>query len=185
MLPQDICSPARAAAAKLDVAEVIPAAALLIAAAAWASGPKREHDRYQDVDSSDHEIIGGRRLTPHSAPNDQPLITSQQRLVLIIVASVGAVGMLMIAFLGLVEIAWAGVCGGNTCAKGWHVNLLKAALVLPPIAALLFAYYCSFSRAGIVSRLLMAQALAFSAAGTVWFVAERILIYVEDLARFE
>ncbi|MEU7832197.1 hypothetical protein [Nonomuraea sp. NPDC049129] len=163
--------------------EVIPAA-LLIAAAVWASGFKQEHDRCQDEDSSDHELIGGRRLTPHSAPNDQLPISSQQRLVLIIVASVGAIVMLVIAFLGLVEIAWAGVCGGNTCAKGWHVNLLEAALVLPPIAALLFAYYCSFSRAGIVGRLLMAQALAFSAAVTVWFVAERILIHVEDLARF-
>ncbi|MEV0348914.1 hypothetical protein AB0H88_24320 [Nonomuraea sp. NPDC050680] len=112
------------------------------------------------------------------------LITSQQRLVLIIVASIGAVAMLVIAFLGLVEIGWAGVCGGNTCARGWHVNLLEAALVLPPIAALLFAYHCSFSRAGIVGRMLMAQTLAFSAAVSVWFVAERILIYVEDLARF-
>ncbi|WP_146103846.1 hypothetical protein [Nonomuraea solani] len=103
---------------------------------------------------------------------------------LITVASVGALVMLVIIFFGLIEIGWAGMCGGNTCAGGWHVNLLKAALVLPPVAALLFAYHCSFSRTGIVGRLLITQVLAFSAAVIVWFFSAGTLLYIEDLALF-
>ncbi|WP_327586893.1 hypothetical protein OHA25_07725 [Nonomuraea sp. NBC_00507] len=92
--------------------------------------------------------------------------------------------MFVLMFFGLIEIGWAGMCGGNTCAGGLHINFLQAALVLPPIAALLFAYHCSFSRTGIVGRLLVAQALAFSVAVIVWFVSAGTLIYVEDLALF-
>ncbi|SEG96090.1 hypothetical protein SAMN05444920_109276 [Nonomuraea solani] len=123
-------------------------------------------------------------MTPQNAPYDQLPITSRQRLVLITVASVGALVMLVIIFFGLIEIGWAGMCGGNTCAGGWHVNLLKAALVLPPVAALLFAYHCSFSRTGIVGRLLITQVLAFSAAVIVWFFSAGTLLYIEDLALF-
>lgn len=87
-------------------------------------------------------------MAPHNPPDDRLPITARQRLVLVTVASVGALVMLLIIFFGLIEIGWAGMCGGNTCAGGWHVNLLKAALILPPIAALLIAYLCSFSRTG-------------------------------------
>ncbi|MBT2234162.1 hypothetical protein [Nonomuraea sp. NEAU-A123] len=121
-------------------------------------------------------------MAPQIARDDRLPITSRQRLVLIIAAGVGALVMLVIMFFGLIEIGWAGLCGGKTCARGWHVNLLEGALVLPPIAALLFAYRCSFTRTGIVGRLLMAQALAFSAAVIVWFASAGTLIYTEDLA---
>ncbi|SEK22013.1 hypothetical protein [Nonomuraea pusilla] len=123
-------------------------------------------------------------MTPHNPPDDQRTITARQRLVLVTVASVGALAMLLIIFVGLIEIGWAGMCGGDTCVGGWHVNLLKAALVLPPITALLFAYLCSFSRTGIVGRLLKTQVLAFSAAVIVWVFSAGALRYIEDLALF-
>jgi hypothetical protein len=58
-------------------------------------------------------------VTPQNAPDDQLLIMLRQRLVLVTVASFGALVMLLITFIGLIEIGWAGMCGGGDCAGGW------------------------------------------------------------------
>ncbi|MBB5783390.1 hypothetical protein [Nonomuraea jabiensis] len=92
--------------------------------------------------------------------------------------------MLLLILFGWSEVVLSGLCGGGTCADGWYVDLLKATLVLPPFAALLFACSCLFSRRGMVGRKFQVQVLAFSVVVIVWVVALEMLRYVEDLARF-
>ncbi|WP_431918355.1 hypothetical protein [Nonomuraea jabiensis] len=67
---------------------------------------------------------------------------------------------------------------------GWYVDLLKATLVLPPCAALLFACFCLFSRTEMVGWQFRVQVLAFSVVVIVWIVALKSLRYVEDVASF-
>ncbi|MEU8146813.1 hypothetical protein [Nonomuraea sp. NPDC048901] len=85
---------------------------------------------------------------------------------------------------GCSEVVLSGLCGGGTCAVGWYVDLLKATLVLPPFAALLFACSCLFFRTGMVGRRLRVQVLALSLVVIVWVVALEILRNVEDVVRF-
>ncbi len=101
------------------------------------------------------------------------------------VAVAGAGSRMMLLLFGSGEVAVSGLCGGGTCATGWYVDLLKAALVLSPLAALLLTCCCFFFRTGMAGGLFRAQVLACSVVVVGWVVALQELRHLQEIAALE